>query len=599
MPAQVIQAITWSTGEDSQNLEVSSPGSYMVAVTNSFGCMDSTQVSVTENELPVLSITGTPYYCEGSTTQLEVTGTFTNIEWTDSSMGTTLAVGSPGMIGATATNEYNCTAYEEILIEEIALPQANAGDNLDLDCEVLSTTIGSDQTSTGAEYVYTWSGPGITTENENDYQPEVDMDGQYSLVVTDTVHNCVSSVSMMQLVDLAYVPAVSLEVTDDLDCITESVTLDASGSHTGPEVIYSWRDGIGNIIAEGPEQMIEVTTADTYSMEVMDMATGCHNMDSVEVMENVDIPLALAGEGGHLDCNVLDYTLDGTGSATGDNISYSWSTVSGQISSGGATSTPVVTQPGLYILTVLNEDNGCEGTDEVIVTQDIEAPLANAGEDQEIDCHSETVTINASGTSTGSNIVVTWSYGGSELIQDGLIFDVSEAGLYTLLVENLDNGCTSQSEVLVTLDADAPTGMVAEMDTPTCFGDSDGSILISGIEGGTPPYLYSVNGGAFTASPSYQGLMGGVYNIVVQDVEGCEYEQELILADGNDLQLDLGEDQFINLGEDADVSAIINVDPAELMSIVWQTADSLDCGDCLSFTVEPWTTTEYTDNGHG
>ncbi len=89
-------------------------------------------------------------------------------------------------------------------------------------------------------------------------------------------------------------------------------------------------------------------------------------------------------------------------------------------------------------------------------------------------------------------------------------------------------------------------------------------------------------------------MQGGVYTIVVQDVEGCEYEEELILPDGNDLQLDLGADQYINLGEEADVDAIVNVDPSELLSIAWQVPDSLDCGDCLSFTVQPMTTSEYT-----
>ncbi|MCB0651303.1 MAG: gliding motility-associated C-terminal domain-containing protein [Saprospiraceae bacterium] len=593
---------SWSTGAGSQNLVVSSPGSYSVAVSNSFGCVDSTTVMVTENPLPVFAISGTTYYCEGSSTMLEVTGTFTGFEWTDNTSSSTIMVTSPGLMGVTVTNEYNCAAYEEVLVEEIALPVSAAGVDQDLDCEVLTTVLGSDLTSAGPAYTYVWTGPGINAANENMLHPEVDMEGQYSLVVTDTVHQCVSEVSMIGVEDLAYVPLVSLEVNDELDCITEMVLIDGSGSQSGPDILYSWKDGLGNTIAEGSEPMIEVSQADIYSMEVMDMATGCHNMDSVEVSQNIDQPLAVAGDPGHLDCNVLSYTLDGTASETGPNISYSWTTAQGLISSGGNTATPAVTQPGLYVLTVLNTENGCEDTDEVMVTQDIAAPIANAGADQEIDCHSESVTINASGTSTGSNIVFTWSYGGSPIGENSLIFEVSAPGVYTLNVENEDNGCSAQSQVLVTLDAAAPTGILAEFDSPTCFGDADGSIVISGVMGGSSPYLYSINGSPFTASPSYQGLTGGVYNLVVQDVAGCEYEQELLLEDGNDLQLDLGEDIYINLGDDAAVDAILNVDPAELMSIVWEAPGVVDCGDCLSFTVQPLTTTNYSititdDNG--
>jgi gliding motility-associated-like protein len=588
---------TWSDNSGNETLTVDQPGMYSVIVSNEFGCLDTTTVEVEQRANPVFSILGTTYFCEGSSTMLEVDGIFTTYEWADNtSVTNTSEVTTGGIAGVLVSNEFGCETYEEINVEEINLPIAAAGDDQDLDCEVLSTVIGSFGTSTGSDFTYQWAGPGIDAMNETLLQPEINLEGQYTLVVTDTVHNCISDVSMINVVDLAYVPDVSLLVDDELDCITDVVQIDGSGSQSGQDIIYRWRDGVGNIIIDAGGDMLQVTQADTYSLEVMDMATGCNNMDSIDVTEDVDIPLTVAGDPGHLDCNILSYTLDGTASETGGNISYSWEAIQGNISGGSLTSTPEVNEPGIYVLTVLNEDNGCEGSDDVVVTQNIVAPVANAGENQEIDCHSETVTINASSTSSGGSITFSWSYQGDPLVQNGLIFEVSEPGIYSLFVENEANGCSSESEVVVTIDENAPMGVLAEFEQPTCFGDTDGSIVIEGIMGGSEPFLYSINGGAFTTNSSFQGLQGGVYSLVVQDVEGCEYEEELILQDGNDLQLDLGEDLYIQLGEDAAVEAIINVEPAELLNITWQAQDSLDCVDldCLSFTAQPFNTTNYT-----
>ena len=62
-----------------------------------------------------------------------------------------------------------------------------------------------------------------------------------------------------------------------------------------------------------------------------------------------------------------------------------------------------------------------------------------------------------------------------------------------------------------------------------CFGDNDGSITIESIDGGTPPYVYSIdNGETYTETPAdppftFNDLLANeVYRVRVKDSDDCE-----------------------------------------------------------------------------
>ncbi|MCX7607122.1 MAG: gliding motility-associated C-terminal domain-containing protein, partial [Bacteroidia bacterium] len=92
------------------------------------------------------------------------------------------------------------------------------------------------------------------------------------------------------------------------------------------------------------------------------------------------------------------------------------------------------------------------------------------------------------------------------------------AGSYTITVRDA-NGCTAVQNVVVTEPAALAFG--APLITPVrCNGEMNGSITVT-VTGGTPPYQYSLNGGALQNSPTFSGLAAGTYTITVQDVNGC------------------------------------------------------------------------------
>ncbi|HVN57340.1 MAG TPA: hypothetical protein VMT63_03495, partial [Bacteroidales bacterium] len=68
-----------------------------------------------------------------------------------------------------------------------------------------------------------------------------------------------------------------------------------------------------------------------------------------------------------------------------------------------------------------------------------------------------------------------------------------------------------------------PTAIVGSISSQTnvsCNGGNDGSVTVT-ASGGTAPYLYNIDGGAYQASTTFSGLTSGAHTITVQDAHLC------------------------------------------------------------------------------
>ena len=74
----------------------------------------------------------------------------------------------------------------------------------------------------------------------------------------------------------------------------------------------------------------------------------------------------------------------------------------------------------------------------------------------------------------------------------------------------------------------APLTATANTVAGTC-GNPNGSITIVAT-GGTPPYQYSLNGGAYTSSPLFSNLPAGLYTCTVEDFTGATFSFEVALG---------------------------------------------------------------------
>lgn len=167
----------------------------------------------------------------------------------------------------------------------------------------------------------------------------------------------------------------------------------------------------------------------------------------------------------------------------------------------------------------VKDSNNCQTTNTVII--DEPTPLIL----------SVLFQINISCTGATDGTVVLTASGGTgpyEFSPDQVFyyrsgfFDNLAGGTYTYYVRD-NNSC--EDSITFTIFEPTPLGLVATDTTDaSCLGISDGSITVSGT-GGTQPYRYSIDGGAFTNDSTFDNLDAGSYDFTVEDNNGCQFTQ--------------------------------------------------------------------------
>jgi PKD-like domain/Proprotein convertase P-domain len=210
--------------------------------------------------------------------------------------------------------------------------------------------------------------------------------------------------------------------------------------------------------------------------------------------------------------------------------------------------------------------------DEAVVTIHIRPlPAVDAGTDQIIDCNTPLVVLGGNGTGSAANLAFQWSRNNVEIPEANKRFtDASEGGIYTLMVTNAF-GCTNTDEVSVSTNLEQPIIKDLLKQPISCFGEKDGQIQVTAIEGGTPPYLLSINGASFSSSMQFGPLSAGIYTIEVTDANGCTSVIDNIeVVEPPQLLAELGLDTHYQLGDIATIKALLNLSSlAQLDTIIW------------------------------
>ncbi|MCX7651154.1 MAG: gliding motility-associated C-terminal domain-containing protein [Flavobacteriales bacterium] len=115
---------TWSTGETTSSIYVSSGGTYTLTATNACGS-NQASITLTLIPLPEVNITtpGPVNLCQGS--QITISATANEpVSWSNGGIGPSTTVSSGGTLTASATNACG-TSTSTIVINETPLPQVN------------------------------------------------------------------------------------------------------------------------------------------------------------------------------------------------------------------------------------------------------------------------------------------------------------------------------------------------------------------------------------------------------------------------------------------------------------------------------------------
>lgn len=578
---------------------VITPGVYLLTITDANnGCTNVDAVTVDEDVLTPVANANTDLVitCANSGT-----GVALSAAGSDSGTGFSLLWTGPGITPANETSpnptvlttgtytllitntQNGCTETDEVVVAaDQNLPTASAGPDQVITCAFTDAVLdGTGSNTPNGTLTFTWVGPGINAGNANGDMPTVLVPGLYTLTVENPVTGCSASDQVEVTLDnqAPTVAATSELITcaDPVSTVSVNSSANSSSYHwEGPDVNQNNNDN----------QTLQVDVAGLYAVTVTDNNNGCTAVTSTIVEEDEDVPQG-AAEGGVLNCN-----NDGTTFISGEVISPAGSTFvwTGPGIGNATTNTVTVTQPGTYTFTI-SAPNGCVRPFEVEVISDFVQPDVTAAATAQIDCNTSEVTINAGGTSVGPNYSYYWTTDNGNIVSGAntLLPTVNRAGDYQLLVLNNLNGCSDSITVEVEVDPAVPSGFNVEVRDIKCFGDTNGSITVNGIQGGTPPFIFSLSGNTGSANNQYTGLSAGDYVLAVEDANGCSLDTMISISEPGELTVDLGPDVEVSLGESATVAAQI-VGTTGISSVEWNYAPGCDslATFCETFTYQPF-----------
>ena len=553
----------WSNGNTSSAQTVNQTGSYQLTVTdNTNGCTSTSQVNVSKDDSAPTANAGTDLTINCYTPAKNLTGTGANgsplaYQWSGPGIlsgGTSASplINQGGSYLLTVTNVSNgCTAVAQVNVTSDKNPPLVAAQATgNLDCNVTTTTLDGNGSSTGGNFSFLWTGPNGFT-NSTTLTPSISVGGSYTLVVTNSDNGCTASKTIQATQDIA--PPVSNLISPGLlSCTSPSIVLQPqSPSNSG--YFYSWTTSNGNFTSGTSSYTATVDRQGTYTLTIINTANGCSSTSSANVVENKIIPFATIAPAGPITCVNPQIQLNGSGTTTGADISYTWTTSDGNIISGSGTLNPTITKGGTYQLQVRNITNGCIQTSSVKIDDNRVFPFVSINLASTVTCKNPAVTIDASNSSKGSNYNYQWTALGSGTISAGantLTPTVTSSGVYELVITNTANSCSSSQSISVAQDKNLPVANAGPSKLLTCTS-SNVTLNGSGSQGTNFRYNWgsaagSVQNGGTTLSPTV--AQPAIYTLTVTNIiNGCTATSDVTVSiDKNVPVADAGTQKIID-----------------------------------------------------
>ena len=391
---------------------------------------------------------------------------------------------------------------------------------VEVGCNGLLGSVTVDGSGGWSNFTYNWSNGqfGTTAESLNP--------GTYTCTITDNSGCTFTHVQVMGPPDY---PVASIAPASVITCLEPTQELEASATG-GVSGIYEFEwfaSNGGNIVSGQNTFMPTIDAGGNYTVQVTDAVSTCSGFSTIIVSEDIDLPEAEAGPAMAISCVENQVTLDGSGSS-GPDIDVEWTTTDGHIVSGADTYTPDVDSVGTYILTVLNNDNGCVMTDTTEVTGNNIPPSVSASADM-LTCVVVEVNLNANHNAQTPGYAWTGPNGFSSNLESP---SVEEVGEYNLVLTDSTTGCTNTASAMVEIN-NTPPEADAEGATITCVITT---VELDGISG-TPDVTYTWTGpNGFTSNeqdPEVEET--GSYDLVVTDpANGCTATAEAVVDEDID-----------------------------------------------------------------
>jgi hypothetical protein len=475
-----------------QNPIAATIGTYTLIVTSPNGCTASQDVELTASlDAPQVEVSAGSIDCINTTLDLFAISGDAGLTYSwigpngFTATGDSIQVSVPGNYTVNAENEDGCvgSAVAEV-IDNAQIPDVEISAN-NLNCQEGATKF----TTTVSENVitYNWTGPNnfVSTDKE----PEVTMEGLYTLIVT--AENGCTNMDTLTLISDVEIPT-AMAVGGMLTCTQN--TIEIVGSTSTENTSFKW---------SGPEGFTSLDTSPIVSVPgtyyfTVTAQNGCTAIDSAEVIGDPDLPIVNA-TGGVIDCTNDEVML--VGSTSSEGASIRWDGPNGYVS---FSNTPIVDLPGEYTFTVTSTGN-CVAFTSVEVIVDKRDPNLSIAEGF-IDCDAGVREFNAV-TNIEQEGTFTWT--GPDGFTSNLLNPLyTKAGTYMLTVTGA-NGCFTSGVIEVADDIPYDANLVIE--------GNDASVEITG---GTDPFTVIFDDNI--EATSVMDLSDGEHFVQITDGLGCD-----------------------------------------------------------------------------
>lgn len=479
VPNEIGQTYQWYrndfliNGVNKESFSISSAGNYSVKVTNSNGCIATSQkINVTVNPIPstpTITANGPTTFCQNDSVTLTSSPGLKYL-WSNGDTTQTIIVNKGGNYTCKVFNEEGCSTTSNIIsVTVLQLPIATITANG-------PTTFcqgGSVKLIANRGKSYLWS------NGEKTQEIIVSDSGKYSVTVTND-SGCV---------------ATSSPTAVTVNTVTEKATITANGPITfcpGGSVTLTASSGNSYLWSNGEKtQSILVKNAGNYSVKVINSSACTLTSDTIAISISPLPTVRISPMGPTTFCQGESVTLI---SSTGK--SYLWST-------GETTQSIKVSNSGNFSVKMTHE-NGCSNTSEPITVTVTKLPSATIiASGPTTFCQGESVTLTAS---EGSNYL--WSNGATT---KSII--VKDPGNYSVKISNSEGCSLTSNPINVNVNPSFSASISSNGSTTFCEG---GSVTLSANSGSS--YLW--NNGETTQSIIVK--KSGSYYVTVTNSSGCK-----------------------------------------------------------------------------
>ncbi len=359
-------------------------------------------------------------------------------------------------------------------------------------------------------------------------------------------------------------------------CICDGGSITIGCEKTSSVLNYSWSPSEGLSCTDCPNPIASPRETTTYTLTVSNGAQGDCTSDEMTVLvfddkqfEEVDVFI----------CPTETYTYEGEILSIGDTREYTIKTAQGCDSiltlnilpkSPPRTPIPFVACDGQPVIFmgetvfngetkefVLQDDKGCDSILVVSVSED----------------YFTEVTVET-------------------CPEVPYVFDNMQLtiGTTTTFDYRASDGCDSIVSVSVN-----PLNLSVQFSTDnvTCRSFGDGSLTVSNPSGGTPPYSFTIDNGAYQQDSTFADISAGNHELYLRDATGCIeiFPFEITQPAAWNVEI-IAEEDTITSG-DAIIITATHQNPRDVR-YKWTPESDLSCSDCQNPVASPKRTTSYT-----